>query len=224
MKVIASVLFFVIMPLLTCGQSSIEGRFVGASLYEKKVFVFKEDGTFFYHEKSCGLEYSGKGRYLLTKNKLSLNFDPQLNKTIGVLTSREKEDSADSMSTVQVFNGFKHRNDIEFHYILYLKDSIVLEGVGDGYHSLSFYPRQVDSVLVSTFFNSSDSLVLYEKNLIGVSTLSAFNYTLLSLPKGEGMYLGQERNKEYKIRMKRAKGKFKLLDVEGWLAYKLIEN
>ncbi len=224
MKVIAPTLLFLLISASTFGQNCLQGEFVHATFYEKKAFNFNKDGTFSYIEKACGMIYKGNGHYSFTKNTIFLDFNPQEDKTIGVLSIKPKQDSIDPESTVQVFAGFRHRNDIEFHYVLYYKDSTSLKGVGDGYHDLSFYPKQLDSLLVSTYFKSVDSLILYQENLINVKSTLVFNYTLLSLPKDGKIYLGRERNKEYKIRVKRKKNKFKLLETNGWVEYQLIEN
>ena len=222
MKIFPFLFFLFVVPFLTKGQDLIEGKFRKTALYSTEILEFKRDGTFSFYENSCGLKYQGKGSYFLNRKILLLDFDSQLDKTIGVFSQEVKKDSTDIQSSIQVFDGFKHRNDIGFSYLIYFKDSLVKDGRGDPYHSLHFYPDRVDSILLKTFFISNDSLVPYQENKILIASSIAYTYTLLTLAKNGIMDVGKSHNKQYKIRLNRSKTRFKVRDGNNtWIEYKL---
>jgi len=203
-------------------KRTLVGKYQNTGMFSFEQFIFCEDLSFSYQEESCGMKFIGEGNYVLTRDSLFLLFDSPLEKAIAY-TSEALEDTS-QLSTVGIFRGHTHRNDILFDYTIVYKDSTRKEGIGNCYHPLTFDPDSVSSIVVTTFLQTSDTLISHETNQINITSEIPHRYTLLERSDPSAMYLGPMYNKRYKIKLNRERTRFRLRRRDQESEYQLISH
>lgn len=186
------------------------GEYRRVSMDSDERIIFHADRTFTYREESCGMKFLGDGKYTLTKDSLLLHFDSSLDKSVRVFSEALNTDSGAQQSEISIFGGHRHRNDVEFDYVIHFNDSTVQQGTGDSYTPLFFDPASVSFVLIDGHLKTDHSPESHQKSRIEITSDSPYRYTLFKLPDDKAMYLGPLSNKRYKINIHRSMNRFKL--------------